>query len=153
MSNIIEILSNYGVDRSGYEYKKINGQWQRGNFAKDKLRVWQKIMINAVKKGNKELVNHMIITYVNAYNRMHGIINENENMSLKEAKQYILRDYKKVDQAYSIGEFDYSYEEIDSLAKRINDLLIVSSLIYAFENENIYIDYSDENIMRSIVNS
>ena len=100
MSNILEILCNYGVDRSGYEYKKKKGKWERGDFAKDKLRVWQKIMIKAVEEGNEKLVTHMMIAYVNAYNRMHGIINENNNMSLKEAKQYILRDYKKVDQAY-----------------------------------------------------
>lgn len=152
MSNIIEILSNYGVDRSGYEYKKVDGQWQRGNFAKDKLRVWQKIMINAVEKGNKELVNHMIIAHMNAYNRMHGIINENEDMSLKEAKQYILRDYKKVDKAYSIGEFDYSYEEIDELGERIDILLKVYGIICRLSNNEKQIHYDDQDMLKSLIN-
>lgn len=147
MSNILEILCNYGVDRSGYEYKKKKGKWERGDFAKDKLRVWQKIMIKAVEEGNEKLVTHMMIAYVNAYNRMHGIINENNNMSLKEAKQYILRDYKKVDQAYSIGEFDYSYEEIDSLARRRCDLLLVSRIMYALENDEKYNNYKNQGIL------
>lgn len=94
----------------------------------------------------------MIIACVNAYNHMYGVANEDDDMTIKEAEEYVLQDYEKVDAAFSIGEFDYSYEEIDELGERIEILLKVYGTIYALCNDEEPIHYDDQDMLKSLIN-
>ena len=108
-------------------------------------------MIKIALKGDREALNHMIIACVNAYNHMYGVTNEDDDMTLKEAEEYVLQDYEKVDAAFSIGEFDYSYEEIDELGKRIEILLRIYGTIYALSNNEEQIDYDDYDMLKRLI--
>ena len=152
MISILEVKHNYGIDRLGEEYNKVEGQWQRIKATEKKMGVLQGHMIKNALEGDREALNHMIIACVNAYNHMYGVTNEDEDMTIKEAEEYVLQDYEKVDAAFSIGEFDYSYEEIDELGERIEILLKVYGTIYALRNDEEPIHYDDQDMLKSLIN-
>lgn len=152
MINLLEVECNYGIDRSGHAYNKVEGQWQRVEAVEKKMEVLQGYMLKNALEGDREALNHMIIACVNAYNHMYGVTNEDDDMTLKEAEEYVLQDYEKVDAAFSIGEFDYSYEEIDELGERIEILLKVYGTIYALRNDEEPIHYDDQDMLKSLIN-
>ena len=81
------------------------------------------------------------------------LVESNDTMkSNLEAEEYVLQDYEKVDAAFSIGEFDYSYEEIDELGERIEILLKVYGTIYALRNDEEPIHYDDQDMLKSLIN-
>ena len=151
MINLLEVECNYGIDRSGHAYNKVEGQWQRVEAVEKKMEVLQGYMLKNALEGDREALNHMIIACVNAYNHMYGVTNEDDDMTLKEAEEYVLQDYEKVDAAFSIGEFDYSYEEIDELGKRIEILLRIYGTIYALSNNEEQIDYDDYDMLKRLI--
>jgi len=100
----------------------------------------QDYMIKVAQEGNREALNHM-----------YGITNEDEEMTIKEAEEYILQNYEKVDAAFSISEFDYSYEEIDELGERIEILVKMYGTIYALRNDEEQNYYDNQEGLKKLI--
>lgn len=149
---IIELKNIYGISRAGTGYEKINGEWKSICITKKKLQVLQKYIVTNSLREDKEVTQNLIIAYVNMHNKLYGIVNEDENMTLDQAEQNILQDYKQVKAAFSIGEFDYSYEEIDSLSKRLEGLLKMYAVIQQVSRETkSEIQYDNQDILLNLI--
>jgi len=149
---IIELKNNYGISRAGTGYEKINGEWKSICITKKKLQVLQKYIVTNSLREDKEVTQNLIIAYVNMHNKLYGIVNEDENMTLDQAEQNILQDYKQVKAAFSIGEFDYSYEEIDSLSKRLEGLLKMYAVIQQVSRETkSEVQYDNQDMLLNLI--